>query len=52
MHSKPGKLVPFTAVWINRVESVAKFGGGIFVGNGHKRHKNTKRAERYQKFIL
>ena len=34
MHSKPGKLVPFTAVGINRVESVAKFGGGIFVGNG------------------
>ena len=27
-------------------EAFAKYGSGIFAGNGHKRHKNTKRAER------
>ena len=31
------------------IEAFAKFGSGIVAGNGHKRHKNTKRAERYQK---
>ena len=29
-----------------KIEAFAKCGSGIFAGNGHKRHKNTKRAER------
>ena len=28
------------------MEAFAKFGRGIVAGNGHKLHKNTKRAER------
>ena len=42
-------MLDFEPVPSHQAQAFAKLGSGTSAGNGHKRHKNTKRAERFKK---